>query len=73
MPRHVFVHKFKPDGVFCPWVEDKVSISRCLRCPMNATHELTRLDEDDVRGKGYIECNYTGDVSDRPPDFLTKK
>jgi hypothetical protein len=40
---------------------------------MNATHQLTRLDDDEVRGKAYIECNFTSDFKDPPPEFLTKK
>jgi len=40
---------------------------------MNATHQVTRLEEDEVRGKGYIECNYTAEVTDNPPEFLTRK
>jgi hypothetical protein len=73
LPRHVFVHKFKPDAVFCPWVEDKVTVSRCLKCPMNATHQLRKLDDDEVRGRGFIECNFTDDVSEEPPAFLVKR
>ncbi len=66
------MHKFKEDSVFCPWVEDTVRISRCLKCPMNATHKLTKLPSDEIRGKGYIECNYTSDVTDEPPAFIRK-
>jgi len=73
LPKHVFVHKFKTDAVFCPWVEDTVRLSRCLKCPMNATHKLMKLDEDEVRGSGYIECNYTSEVTEDPPELIRKK
>ncbi len=40
---------------------------------MNATHKLTKLQSDEIRGKGYIECNYTSDVTDEPPAFIRKR
>ena len=40
---------------------------------MNSTHKLFKLEPDDVRGKGYIECNYTPETTEKVPDFLLNR
>jgi hypothetical protein len=71
-PRHVFVHKLGEDSVFCPWAQAVVPLRKCLKCEFNNRHEFIRLEKDELRGKGLIECNYTDDVTKRVPPELTK-
>jgi hypothetical protein len=71
-PRHIFVHKLGETAVLCPWAQAVVPVRRCLKCKFNVRRQVIDLPRDELRGRGYIECDHTPDVEEPPPTELTK-
>jgi hypothetical protein len=54
----IYVHSFGGKRVYCPWKEKLLKLDKCLECQYNEGRSFYKLSNDEVRGLGFIKCNY---------------